>query len=160
MSRIGGFCTGAGFQRRRVGEQAGKAEDAGELPLPLRADVQRHHRALAEADQRAGAFVEVVALKLGVEKGVERRARPRDAARELARVAHRQRKPLPPHRRAWAKLGRIRRDEGGGGEGARPIPPDADQIVAVGAVAVQEHDQAFGLGAAGAGAMRGPSSID
>ncbi len=35
----------------------------------------------------------------------------------------------------------MRRDEGGMRQDARPFAPQADQVVAVGAVAVQKHDE-------------------
>ena len=39
------------------------------------------------------------------------------------------------------ELGRMRRDEGRVGQPALPLPADLDQVVAVGAVAVEEHDK-------------------
>ena len=39
----------------------------------------------------------------------------------------------------------MRRDEGGVGQKRLPGAADIDQVVAVGAIAVQEHDEAFGL---------------
>jgi hypothetical protein len=98
-------------------------------------------------------FVEAVARQLRVQEGVERGARLDDAAPALVRIAHRQGEPLPAHRRHAAGLGRVRRDEGGVGQHALPLPADVDQIVAVRAVAVQEDDELFR--AAGAGGKTG-----
>ena len=49
--------------------------------------------------------------------------------------------PLPAHRRLRAGLGRVGRDEGGVGQQGLPLPADLDQVLAVGAVAVQQHDK-------------------
>ena len=51
-------------------------------------------------------------------------------------------KPLPAHLRH--ALRRVRRDESGIRQPGLPLPADFDEIVAVGAIAVQEHDEAFG----------------
>ena len=58
-----------------------------------------------------------------------------------------------PDRDAWSDIARrlparprrVRRDERGMRQGARPFPPQADQVVAVGTIAVKEHDELFGL---------------
>ena len=75
----------------------------------------------------------------------------------LVRRAGEQRKPLPPGRRLAARLGRMRRDERGVRQQPLPGPADVDQVVAVGAIAVQEHDEALGRCPPG-GSSRGPSS--
>ena len=43
----------------------------------------------------------------------------------------------------------MRRDEGGMRQDARPFAAQADQVVAVGAIAVQEHHELLGLAARG-----------
>ena len=94
-------------------------------------------------------------VQFGIEEGVERRARPVDAAPALVRIAEGQRKPLPPDRRLAAGLRRMRRDERGVRQQRLPGAADVDQVVAVGAVAVQEHDQPLGLaGCAAQAAVR------
>ena len=82
-----------------------------------------------------------MARKFGVEKGIEHRRRHLHAGPALARIAERQRKPFAPHRRLPARPRRVRRDEGGVGQQALPGAADIDQVVAVGAVAVQEDDE-------------------
>ena len=112
--------------------------------------MQRHHRSLAEADESEARIVEAEPRQFGVEKGVERRPRRDDAAPALvlaARVVGREdieREPLPARRRAGAALGRVRRNESGVGQQLPPLPAELDEVVAVGAVAVQEHDQPLG----------------
>ena len=103
--------------------------------------MQRHHGALAEADQRQRRGRQVAALELGVEEAVEHRRRLVDADPALVGIAEGERKPLPAHRRLAARLRRVRRDEGGLRQQPLPGAADLDQVVAVGAVAVQEHDQ-------------------
>ena len=128
-------------QRLDRGESAGIADDRGRSGLPLQPDAERQHRALAEAHQRQRARPEIVLLQLGVEKGIERGRGVADAAHQLARIAEGEVEPLPAHGRRAARLRRMRRDERGMRQGARPFPPQADQVVAVGAIAMQEHDQ-------------------
>ena len=59
----------------------------------------------------------------------------------LVGIAEGQREPLPADRRLAAGLRRVRRDEGGVRQQALPGAADLDQVVAVGAIAVQEHDE-------------------
>src|SRR5471032_264320 len=49
-----------GAERLRGGQHAREADDAGELPGASQTDMQRHHRALAEADQHRLALVEPI----------------------------------------------------------------------------------------------------
>jgi len=49
--------------------------------------------------------------------------------------------PLIAVRRAGAGLGGVGRDEGGVGQGGPPVDAEADQVLAVRAVAVQQDDQ-------------------
>ena len=51
----------------------------------------------------------------------------------------------------------MRRDEGGMRQHARPFAAQADQVVAVGAIAVQEHDELLG---GAAGRRRQPWSVE
>ena len=113
--------------------------------------MQRHHRALAEADQREARFVEAEAREFRIEKGVERRPRLDDAgpafvgALALVGAAIAEREPLPAHRRHAARLGRIGRDESGVRQPGAPLPADFDQVFAVGAIAMQKYDELLGL---------------
>ena len=103
--------------------------------------MQRHHRALAEADQRQRALVESAPRQFRVEKSVEGRAGGDDAPPALVGIAHGERKPLPPHGRGGAALACVRRDEIGVRQQAAPLPADLDQIVPVRAIAVQKHHE-------------------
>ena len=110
--------------------------------------MQRHHGALAEADQRQRRRGQISPLQFGVEKGVERRRRRIDADPALVGIAKRQRKPFAPHRRLSAGMRRVRRDEGGVRQQASPSAAELDQVVAVGAIAMQEdHELTRGAGA-------------
>src|SRR5689334_24239229 len=71
------------------------------------------------------------------------------AAYELAGIAEGQVEPLPAQRRHGAALGGVRRDEGRVRQEASPFAAQADQIVAVGAVAMQEHDELLWRAAGG-----------
>src|SRR3984957_848833 len=136
-------------------QYAGIADDRGRRALAAQAHMQRHHRALAEADQREARFVEAEAREFRIEKDVERRPRLDDAgptligALALVRAAIAEREPLPTHRRHGARLGRIRRHEGGVRQPGAPLATDFDQILAVRAIAMQKYDELFGLAALG-----------
>src|SRR5580700_1721872 len=66
-------------QDRRVGlrliacvdQRTGEADDAGDLPLAPRTDVEGHHRSLAEAHQRQAIVGEAVTGELGADERVE-----------------------------------------------------------------------------------------
>jgi hypothetical protein len=122
-------------------QRAGIAHDRGRRGPSLETDAERQHRALAETDERKRARSEVMPFELGIEKGIERGRGLRDAADELAGVAEGEVEPLPAHGRGTARLGRMGRDEGGMGQELRPFAPEADQVVPVGAVAMQEDDE-------------------
>src|SRR6266508_992887 len=103
--------------------------------------MQRHHRALAEADERERRGRQVAALELGVEEARENGRGLVDAGPALARIAEGEREPLPADRRLAARLRRVWGDERGVRQQALPGAADIDEVVAVGAVAVQEHDE-------------------
>ena len=94
-----------------------------------------------KADQRQRRGRQLMPLQFGVEKGVEHRRGGVDAGPALARIAEGERKPFAPDRRLAAGLRRVRRDESGVRQQALPGAADVDQVVAVGAIAVQEHDE-------------------
>ena len=133
--RLSGPCPPRGPPSRKTRPRPPGPRDAAQ------ADVQRHHGALAEADQGELRRRQLVAREFRVEEGVEARTGQVDAAPALVRVAEGEGEPLPAHRRHPAGLGRMRGDEGGVREPALPLPADLDQVVAVGAVAVQEDDE-------------------
>ena len=129
-------------QQARVGDDAGGRRRA---PQP---HVQGHHAALAEAHQNEPVRRQAIARELGVEKAVERRLGGRHPAPVLARIAQGEREPLQPAVHAGDRLGRIGRDERRIGQRAPPAVAERDQVVAVGAVAVQQHHQRRGPAAA------------
>lgn len=137
------------LQSSGVGQQAGIPQDPGEGPFTLRSDVERHHGALAEADERTSAVLKAVALQLRIEKAVELRPRRRYAPCEFMRIAHRQREPLPAQGRAGARLRRVRRNEEGMRQRTRPFPSDPEEVIAVRPVSVDEHDEASGRATGG-----------
>ena len=78
-----------------------------------------------------------------------------DALPASARIGAIDAEPLPAHRRLGAGSRRIGRDEGCV---RQPLPPrmaDVDQIVAVGAIAMQQHDELSG----GAGERRNAQPV-
>jgi hypothetical protein len=117
--------------------------------------MQRHHGALAETDEAKRPGRQLVALQLGVEKSLEHRRRFVDAEPALIGIAEGERKPLPPDRRLSARLRRVRRDERRLRQILLPGAADVDEVVAVGAIAVQEHDKLL----RGAGARRQPRAV-
>src|SRR5262249_27432799 len=64
-----------------------------------------------------------------------------DAEPAFVGIAEGQRKPLLADRRLPAWLRRVRRNKRGVRQQRLPRAPDLDEIVAVGAVAVQKHDK-------------------
>ncbi len=116
---------------------------AGRRPRAPQSGMKREHRPLAEADQSQLAVVEAVTIEFGIKKGVENRSRLVDPGPAFARVAHGQTEPLAP---AWdlaAGLRRVGRDKGRVGHQIPPLLADRDQIIAVGAIAVQKYDELF-----------------
>ena len=125
-------------------QQAGISDDGERRGRPTQADMQRHHGALAEADERQRRGRQIAALEFGIEKLVKHRHGFVGADPALVGIAHRERKPLPADRRLAAGLRCVRRDERGVRQQPLPGATDLDQIVAVGAVAVQEDDELAG----------------
>ena len=66
----------ASAQMLGADQQAGIAEDRRGRAAPAQADMHRHHRALAEADQGQSRIVEAEALELRVEESVDRARAP------------------------------------------------------------------------------------
>ena len=130
-----------GREMRLPGDAAGIADDRRRRLQPARRDLQHHHRALAEADQREVGIGKPMRRELGIEKGVELRRRGAGARPVLVRIAHGQAEPLVARRIPVAGIRRVRRDEGGIGKERRPLPPDLDEIGPVRSDAMQQHDQ-------------------
>src|SRR5579863_8444710 len=113
--------------------------------------MQRHHGALAKAHQGERAAGQVVALELLVDEALQERGRLVDPEPALVFFPEGQGKPLPAGRRLGATLGRMRRYEGGVRQQVLPGAPELDQVVAVGAVTMEEDDE---LARRAAGARR------
>src|SRR5262249_6889951 len=122
-------------------QQPGIADDRERRRGAPQPHMQRHHGALAESDERERGGGQVAALELGVEKALEHWRRLVGTGPALVGIAKGERKPLPANRGLAAGLGRRRRDEPGLRQQILPRPPDIDEVVAVGAVAVQEYDE-------------------
>ncbi len=103
--------------------------------------MQRHHRALAEADESERCRRQRVAFELGVEKALEPRCGLVDPDPALVRIAEGQAEPLPADRGLRARLRCVRRDERRLRQELLPGAADFDEIVAVSAIAVQKHDE-------------------
>lgn len=142
-ARLPGQPVGA-EQRSRV------AQHSGNRALPAQRDVQCGHGALGEPDQRQLVIAQPIRFELGVEEGVNNRRDRLDAEQQGFRSPVAQREPLVAERRHVARLRRIGRDERGTGQPRGQSRRELDQIIAVGADAVQQHDQLTGC-AAGAG---------
>ena len=149
-------------------QEAGKSEDRGRRARTPEADMQRHHRALAETDQRELRIVEAKPLEFGVEEGVDRaprldRAVPALGAprRDRQAAGWRARTTAGPSTRR-AALGRVWRDERNLGHERAPLTAKLDEIIAVGAIAVQEHHQLAGSagGRRDAGPVQGGAHAD
>jgi hypothetical protein len=144
-------------QRLGRGQHAGEADDAGQRPGAAQPDMQRHHGALAEADHDGLRFVEPILRHRVVEELLgEGRGRAHARRRDLG-IEARDAEPLEAHRIALARVRRVGRVEHRVGHQRRQHGREADQVVAVGAVAVQQDHEMAGL-AAGMGAVAG--SVD
>ena len=125
-----------------IGHQARVADDPSDRLRPARPNMQRHHRSLAETDQHQRCLAQRMTLKFAVDEVIQRRRGGDSALAHPDRVDRRQRKPLSANRRLAAGIRRVGRNERCIGQHRRPPSADLDQIVAVGAVTVQEDHQA------------------
>ena len=125
----------------RPGEQARVGDDAGRGCCASQPHVQGHHGALAEAHEDEPVRREAIAGELGVEKTVEHRLGRCHPAPILAGITQREREPLQAAVHAGDGLGSIGGHERGIGQPLPPAVAQSDEIVAVGAVAVQQHHQ-------------------
>ena len=103
--------------------------------------MKRHHRALAEADQRKPRRIQPVPRQLSIEELIERHRGAGNAGGKHVRVHARQAEPLAPGRILLARARRMGRRKGRIRQQVLPHPPDLDEIIAVGAIAVQQHDE-------------------
>src|SRR5689334_16315268 len=103
--------------------------------------MKRHHRALAEADQRQRRGRKISAFELGIEEAFKKRPCLIHSGPALLRISKRQRKPFAAGRRLPAGTRCMWRHESGLRQQLLPGSSDLDQVIAVGTVAVQKHDQ-------------------
>ena len=82
-----------------------------------------------------------MAGKLGVDEALQHRRRLVDADPAFVWIAEGEREPLPPDRRQPARLGRVRRHERRLRQERLPGAADLDEIVAIGAEAVEKNHQ-------------------
>ncbi len=143
-SRIGGASGPSGGLLLRAREQAGIADDRGRLHRAGEAHLQRHHCALAESHQREAFGRKFETRQLAVEKLVERAGGALDALLHLGGIEPRDGKPLKSRRRTGTGLGRVGRDERNRRQQALPMRRQPDEIVAVGAIAMTQHDEMRG----------------
>lgn len=106
----------------RADENAGKPDDRGRRLRSPQTDMERHFGTLAEADDSQAGFVETIGLQSLAEEFVEDRARLRDAAPTLHRIARRKWKPLSGNWRIGTGIGRIRSNERDGRQQRLPLP--------------------------------------
>ena len=133
------------LQEFGAGQHAGEADDARELLLAPQSDMQRHHGALAEAHQHGLRFVEAVRGHGLVEEGVEHGSGGLHAGQRDRRIEAGDAEPLIAEGIAFAGLRRVGGVEHHVGHELAEQRRQADQVIAVGAVAVQQHDEVTGL---------------
>lgn len=105
--------------------------------------MQRHHGALTETNERKAILAKPMTGELLIEKLIEDRRRIDHAFAQPPLVDAGERKPLPPRWCLTGWLWRVRRYKRGVGHQRRPQPSDVDEVVAIGAISVQENDQTF-----------------
>jgi hypothetical protein len=106
--------------------------------------MQRHHRPLAEADEEGVAGAEPGLRPQLVEETGEHLARPRHAGDAADGAVEIEREPLVAERVLGTGLGRVGRDEQRLGQRPAPVAAEVDEVVAVGAVAVQQDHELAG----------------
>ncbi len=130
------------------GQHAGEADDAGELFGATQSNMQRHHGALGEAQQDRLGLVKAVLRHRVVEEALDEGCRGAHAGRGDRRIEPGDTEPLVAEGIALAGIGRVGRMEHHVGHQRRQHRRKPDQVVAVGAVAMQQHHQMAGLAAA------------
>src|SRR5262245_35965543 len=103
--------------------------------------MQRHHGALAEADECQRRRWKISPLELGIEKAFKDRSRLIHAGPAFTRDAKREWKPFAADRRLSARTRRMRRHECSAGQQALPGTSDVNQVIAVRTIAVQKDHQ-------------------
>ena len=122
-------------QRSRV------AEDGGQRRRPAKRRVEREHRTLGESDQRELTRAEGGGPEFGVEEGVQHRQARLDPCQQRRRPPIPEREPLPAERRHVAGLRPVGCDEGRVRQALGEHGCEADQVVALGADAVQQDHE-------------------
>lgn len=111
--------------------------------------MKRHHRALAETDQRQIRLGQPILGKLAADKGVYGGSCRRCARRQCRWRESRQAPPLIARPHHAATLRRVRREEQGIGEPVLPVRRKGDHVRAARAEAMKQQDDLSG-GSSGA----------
>ncbi len=139
-------------------QPAGDADQTRHRLGPARQDLERQHRALREADHRQPLGLEPLIRQHPVEEGVEIGRGLGEARARLGlgrAVEPGDRKPLPAEGIVAAALGGVGAVEGRARQMRRQRIGEAEQVGAVGTVAMQHDDGGIGpLGAAAFGLQR------
>ncbi len=136
--------TGQGLgpdQRPRIADHGGAGRFAAQ------SDIQRHHGALAETDQGKPIIGQGEAFQTLIEKPIYDQRRLSGGGGDFIRIAVLKAEPLASRRVRIANIGRVGRHEVGVGQNLRPGLGETDEIVAVGAPAMEEDDQPLRGGA-------------
>jgi hypothetical protein len=129
----------------RARKPAGIANDCCRRRRQSKADVQGHHRTLAEADEREPVRRQRQALEFGIEKREERGFRHLDTTPIFGGVAHGQREPLPARLAQCDRHRRVGGDECGARQDRLPCLAQRNEIAPIGPVTVKQHDQGIRL---------------
>ncbi len=132
-----------------IDQFAGIADHTCNRLCAAQGDVDGHHGALAETDQREVAVIELEAFKFGIEVGVDQLGSAVVTGFELLGPLVHETVPLAAHGVLIAGIRRVGAGETGMGQGRLQSRCQADQVVTVGAPAMQQHDKLAGFATAG-----------
>jgi len=110
--------------------------------------MQGHHGALAETDKHEAVGGKPIAREFIIDEAIDGRLSRHHAAPVFAGIAHRQRKPLQAAVHAGDGLGCVGCNKNSLRQPAPPTVAERNQVVAVGAVPMQQHHQGRGCNAA------------
>src|SRR5690606_30392753 len=131
-----------GAETRRRDQRARERDDAERRLGQRQTDIERHHGALAEADEERLRRPEFGA-RPDVTKALEHSGsgHGNTLCDALDHVVEVDRKPLVAEGILSAAGGRVWREEQGVGEEFGPVLAEADEVLAIGAVAVEDEDE-------------------
>lgn len=128
---------------RRIGQKARKTHNASDATP--QSQMQRQHGALAEPGKNQALGREAQPPQLSVQEFTDAWRGNRHATLHLMGIEPGNRKPLETRRRAWHAVRRMGRDKGRARKHFLPMRDQPDQVVAIGAITVEQHDQLGGL---------------